>query len=58
MAFDSPNIDVNKKTNEQNMQATKAYLIDMAEQLNYQIALMKDSISDISSRLSELEGDE
>ncbi len=58
MALDYPSIDVEKKTNEQNLQATKAYLIDMAEQLNYQIGLLKDTCNELSERISTLEGDE
>jgi hypothetical protein len=57
MAFDYPGIDVEKKTTEQNLQATKAYLIEMAEQLNYQIGLLKDTVNEINDRLSNLEGD-
>jgi len=46
--FSYPAISLEKKTNEQNIQATKTYLNDLSDNLNYQV----DSLE---SRLLTLE---
>ena len=46
--FDYPNINVGGKSNEQNMQATKAYLNGLSDQLNFYL-------SNLESRVEELE---
>lgn len=49
MTVDYPTINVEEKTNEQNMQITKSYLINLVDQLNYQITMLE-------GRLAQLEG--
>lgn len=54
--FDAPNISVEKKTNEQNMQAVKAYLTDLADQLNYMVNQQQKEIENLRSEIEALEG--
>lgn len=57
MTFDSPNISVGSKTNEQNMQVTKSYLSSMADNLNYLVARvesLESTVATLQSALSEL----
>lgn len=51
MISDYPQINIEEKSNEQNMQATKSYLISLVDQLNYEI-------SQLSSRVAALEKEE
>lgn len=46
--FDYPNINVEKRSNEENMQSTKAYLSELADQLNY-------ALNNLESRIEKLE---
>lgn len=52
--FDAPNISVEKKTNEQNMQAVKAYLTDLADQLNYTVNQQQKEIETLRSEIKAL----
>lgn len=54
--FDAPNISVEKKTNEQNMQAVKAYLTDLADQLNYTVNQQQKEIETLRSEIKALKG--
>ena len=54
--FDAPNISVEKKTNEQNMQAVKAYLTDLADQLNYMVNQQQKEIETLRSKIEALKG--
>lgn len=47
--MDYPSISVEEKSNEQNMQATKSYLINLVENLQYALA-------NLESRVEQLEG--
>lgn len=58
MALDYPSIDTSNKSNEQNLQSTKAYLIALADTYNYQINALKDAINNLESRVASLEGRE
>lgn len=55
-AFDSPNINVTRKSNEENMQIVKNYLSDLADTLNYTVNSMQEQINALAERISELEG--
>lgn len=46
--FDYPNINVEKRSNEENMQSTKSYLSALADQLNY-------ALNNLESRIEKLE---
>lgn len=48
--IDYPAISVEEKTNEQNMQTTKAYLINLVENLQYQIANLESRIERLEAR--------
>lgn len=52
--FDTPNISVEKKTNEQNMQAVKAYLTDLAENLNYVINQQNAEMEALRAEIAEI----
>lgn len=52
--FDTPNISVEKKTNEQNMQAVKAYLTDLAENLNYVINQQNAKMEALRAEIAEI----
>lgn len=54
--FDAPNISVEKKTNEQNMQAVKAYLTDLADLLNYTVNQQQKEIETLRSEIKALKG--
>ena len=54
--FDDPCISVSRKSNEQNMESCKAWMQQVAYQLNYIIPVMQTQISDLEKRVSELEG--
>jgi hypothetical protein len=54
-SFDSPNINIEKKTNEQNMATVKAYLSNMADTLNYTLNSLQSQISELAERISDLE---
>lgn len=54
--FDAPNISVEKKTNEQNMQAVKAYLTDLADLLNYTVNQQQKEIETLRSEIEALKG--
>lgn len=58
MALTYPSIDVTKKSNEENLQATKSYLYETADQINYQLNMMNDYIMTLEARLNALEGKE
>lgn len=49
--FDGPAINVDSKTNEQNLQILKGYLNDMADQMNYLIANMQSQIDDLKAQV-------
>lgn len=49
--FDTPSINVEKKSNEENMQAVKAYLSELAEKLNYMSNNLQEQIDSIKARL-------
>ena len=53
--FDYPNISIDNKSNEQNMQATKAHLNALADQLNYYIDSITNTLNEHESRISKLE---
>lgn len=52
--FDTPNISVEKKTNEQNMQAVKAYLTDLAENLNHVINQQNAEMEALRAEIAEI----
>ncbi len=57
MTFDSPNISVGSKSNEQNLQVTKSYLSAMADNLNYLVArveALETELAALQSTVSEL----
>ncbi len=56
MTFDSPNISVGSKTNEQNIQITKSYLSTLADNLNYLVArveALETQVATLQSSISE-----
>ena len=55
MAFDVPNVSVEKKSNEQNMTSLKLYLSEMSEELNYQINQINSNINELKLRVEALE---
>ncbi len=57
MTFDSPNISVESKSNEQNMQITKSYLGNLADNLNYLVSrqeALETELAELKSIVSEL----
>jgi tRNA(Phe) wybutosine-synthesizing methylase Tyw3 len=55
-AFDAPNINVEKKSNEQNMLTVKNYLSDLADTLNYTFNSLQGQISALEEQIEELKG--
>lgn len=56
--FDAPNIDVMEKSNEENIQSTKSYLVNMADNLNYKFDNLESRVAYLESLLSSQEGSE
>lgn len=54
--FDYPNIS-SKKSNEENIQATRAYLNGMADQLNYAVGMLEGRIAQLESEVESLKGE-
>lgn len=55
--FDSPNVSVNSKTPEENLQALKSYLTNMSDALNYQFGIVNKEINALQEQINELKGD-
>lgn len=56
MYLEPPNINVNNKTNEQNMQIVKTYMTEMTNVVNNFIATMTEEIADIKTQIAEIKG--
>lgn len=56
--FDAPAISVGTKTNEQNMQTVKAYLVNLSSELNYQFGVLNSEIEALKKEISSMKGDE
>ena len=54
--IDYPNISLDKKTNEQNIQAIKSWMYQLADSLNIELKALEDDITDIKSILDKMEG--
>ncbi len=53
-SFDYPNIS-EKKSNEENMQAARSWMMDMSDRMNYVVRNMENQISELEKRIAELE---
>ena len=53
--FNAPNISLEKKTAEQNMQSVKSYLSSMADTMNYYLTKQQTEIESLKKRIEELE---
>ena len=53
-SFDYPNI-CEKKSNEENMQAARSWMMDMSDRMNYVVRNMENQISELGKRIAELE---
>lgn len=49
--FDYPNINIGGKSNEQNMQAVKAYLNNLSDQLNFYLNDMETQILELKEMI-------
>ena len=49
MKLNYPNIDVAKKSNEANMQAVKACLCDMVDQMNYYVTDLENKVEQLQA---------
>lgn len=54
--FDAPNVSVMDSTPEESISRLKAYLNDLSIDLNIEINQLKEYISNLEARVSELEG--
>ena len=52
--FDYPNVNVGKKTNEQNMQAMYSYMCNAADQMNYVVGQLTQQIENLRNEVEEL----
>lgn len=50
--FGTPNIDVLKRSNEDNMQSAKSWMMQTSESLNYYITNLENRVSQLEKRLS------
>lgn len=55
-AFDFPTIDVERRSNEENIKAIKSYLFEMTDQLNYEIDQIKSQIQELNDKIASLGG--
>jgi flagellar basal body P-ring protein FlgI len=53
ITFDVPNINVEKKSNEQNMQNVKDFAYELVDQLNYVVNNLNDRIEILEALKSE-----
>lgn len=53
--FDYPSINVGGKSNEQNMQAVKAYLNNLSDQLNFYINTLEDEITELKETIENMQ---
>jgi len=51
--FDTPNISVGMKSNEENIQITKSYLNDLAYMLNLKIDSIEERLSALESAIEK-----
>ena len=52
--FDYPPISEGK-TNEQNIMSVKAYLIELCDQLNYQLDMIQEKLRVLETKIEEME---
>lgn len=60
MTIEGPGINVQKKTNEENIQVLKGYLSDMADILNHYIAIidsLTEKVNELESKIASLESE-
>lgn len=55
--FDYPKVSLSGKTNEENIQAVKAWAIDMADMMNAYINNLEERVTTLESMMNELKGD-
>ena len=52
--FEYPNVNVGKKTNEQNMKAMYSYMCNTADQMNYVVGNLTQQIESLRREVEEL----
>ena len=52
--FEYPNVNVGKKTNEQNMKAMYSYMCNTADQTNYVVSNLTQQIESLRKEVEEL----
>lgn len=55
--FNTPNVSLNSKTTEQNIQSLKSYLTEMADSLNYHIGYMEAKMEQMQREIDDLKGE-
>lgn len=55
--FDYPSISVGNKSNEENMQSTRAWAHDVVDMLNIYIDKLEARIASLEEEVNELKGD-
>lgn len=53
--FDYPSINVSKKTNEENMQSAKNWMIQMSDQMNFYITRLETRIEVLEAKIANME---
>lgn len=53
--FDYPSINVGGKSNEQNMQAVKAYLNNLSDQLNFYVNTLEEEIAELREMIESMQ---
>lgn len=53
--FDYPSINVSKKTNEENMQSAKNWMIQMSDQMNFYITRLEARIEVLEAKIADME---
>lgn len=53
--FDYPSINVSKKTNEENMQSAKNWMIQMSDQMNFYITRLETRIEVLEAKIADME---
>lgn len=55
--FNAPNVSVSGKTNEENLQAIKAWANSVSDTLNFYLTSLQSQIDELKKEISQLKGE-
>lgn len=55
--FNAPNVSVSGKTNEENLQAIKAWANSVSDTLNFYLTSLQSQIDEMKKEISQLKGE-